>query len=458
METAVNEEAARFAADLIRIDTTNRGGGDARERPAAEYVAARLTEAGLDPVLLESAPGRANVVVRVSGTGPGGEEGARDEGALLLHGHLDVVPADPADWTVPPFAGEIRDGVLWGRGAVDMKNADAVLLALVSGWARDGVRPRRDLVLAFTADEEDTAEFGAQWLVERHPELFEGCTEAIGESGAFTFHAGPGQRLYPVASAERGTAWLKLTAHGRPGHGAKPNSENAVTRLAQAIARIGEYRWPVRLIPTVRAAIDAIAAAVGAEPPVGAGRALGAVGAVGGMGTELTVEELLAPLGAAAALVAGTVRNSANPTMLQAGYKLNVIPGEAVGYVDGRVLPGYEGEFETIMDELAGPYVSWEYAHQEVPLEAPLEAPLMTSMARTLLAEDPGSTVVPYCMTGGTDGKQFARLGMTCYGFTPLVLPPGYDYYAMFHGPDERIPLSALASGVRIMDRLLRAV
>src|SRR6202453_705035 len=238
--TLAGTEVARFAADLIRIDTTNRGGGDARERPAAEYVAARLAEAGLGPVLLESPPGPAN-----------------------------VVPADPADWSVPPFSGEVRDGVLWGRGAVDMKNADAVLLALVTQWARDGVRPRRDLVLAFTADEEDTGAFGAQWLVARHPELFEGCTEAVGESGAFTFHAGPGQRLYPVASAERGTAWLKLTARGRAGHGAKPNPENAVTRLAAAMARVGAYRWPVRLIPTVQAAGEAIATAAG--PPAGFG-------------------------------------------------------------------------------------------------------------------------------------------------------------------------------------------
>ena len=255
-------EAARFAADLIRIDTTNRGGGDGRERPAAEYVAARLAEAGVEPALLESAPGRANVVARVAGHEPGAP-------ALLVHGHLDVVPADPSSWTVPPFAGEIRDGVLWGRGAVDMKNADAVLLAVVSQWARDGVRPRRDVVLAFTADEEDTAEFGARWLVERHAELFEGCTEAVGESGAFTFHAGPGQRLYPIASAERGTAWLRLTARGRAGHGAKPNPENAVTRLSAAMARIGTYRWPVRLIPTVQAAVEALGAAAGRSAPAG---------------------------------------------------------------------------------------------------------------------------------------------------------------------------------------------
>jgi acetylornithine deacetylase/succinyl-diaminopimelate desuccinylase-like protein len=446
--TPAGEEAARFAADLIRIDTTNRGGGDARERPAAEYVAARLAEAGLEPLLLESAPGRANVVARISGTGAdgdGAQEGAR-EGALLLHGHLDVVPADPAAWSVPPFSGEIRDGVLWGRGAVDMKNADAVLLALVSQWARSGRRPRRDIVLAFTADEEDTAEFGARWLVERNPELFEGCTEAIGESGAFTFHAGPGRRLYPIASAERGTAWLKLTARGRAGHGAKPNEANAVLRLAEAITRIGAYQWPVRLIPTVRAAVEAIAASTGTELPAEA--------LTGG----LTAEELLARLGPAGALVAGTVRNSANPTMLQAGYKINVIPGEAIGYVDGRVLPGYEAEFRARLDELTswgGAYVTWEYAHKEIPLEAPLDAPVMASMAQALLAEDPDSTIVPYCMSGGTDAKQFSRLGMTCYGFTPLVLPEGYDYYAMFHGTDERIPLSALEAGVRIMDRFL---
>jgi acetylornithine deacetylase/succinyl-diaminopimelate desuccinylase-like protein len=431
-DAAAGAAAVRVAADLIRIDTTNRGGGDGCERPAAEYVAARLGEAGLQPVLLESAPGRANVVARVSGEGGPG---------LLLHGHLDVVPADPSSWSVPPFSGEIRDGVLWGRGAVDMKNAVAVLVALAGLWAREGRRPRRDVVLAFTADEEDTAEFGAQWLVERHPELFEGCTEAIGESGAFTFHAS-GRRLYPIASAERGTAWLKLTARGHAGHGAKPNPANAVTRLGAAVARIGGYDWPVRLIPTVRAAVEAIAAAAG--QPLSEGSL-----------ESLAPEELLGRLGPGRALVAGVIRNSANPTMLQAGYKVNVIPGEAVGYVDGRVLPGYQQEFADTMDELAGPDVSWEYAHREIPLEAPLDAPVMAAMTRALLAEDPGSVIVPYCMSGGTDAKQFSRLGMTCYGYTPLVLPEGYDYYAMFHGTDERIPLSAIEASVRIMDRFL---
>jgi acetylornithine deacetylase/succinyl-diaminopimelate desuccinylase-like protein len=398
------DDVVRFAAELIRIDTTNRGGGDGRERPAAEYVAARLAEAGLKPVLLESAPGRANVVARIEGRQPGN--------ALLLHGHLDVVPAEPSDWTVHPFSGEIRDDVLWGRGAVDMKGAVAVLLASAAKLNQ----PDHDIVLAFTADEEDTAEFGALFLVEKHADLFEGCTVAVGESGGFTFYAG-GKRLYPVASAERGTAWLRLTAHGHAGHGAKPNPDNAIAHLAAAITRIADYEWPVRLIPTVRAAIDAIAAATGED-------------------------------GMASALVKATIRNSANPTMLNAGYKVNVIPAEATAFVDGRVLPGYQDEFAATMDELTGPHVEWEYAHREIQLEAP---PFPEAMRQAIEAEDPGAVVVPYCMSGGTDAKQFARLGMDCYGFTPLVLPADFDYYAMFHGTDERVPVAALKAAERIV-------
>jgi acetylornithine deacetylase/succinyl-diaminopimelate desuccinylase-like protein len=433
-------DVVRFAADLIAIDTTNRGGGDCCERPAAEYAAARLAEAGLDPQLLEVAPGRTNVVARWEGTGSA-------EGALLLHGHLDVVPANPAAWSVPPFAGEIRADELWGRGAVDMKGADAALLAVVTDWMRTGKRPTRDVVIAFTADEEDTAAYGAQWLVDDHPDLFEGCTEAIGESGGFTFHAGPDLRLYPIASAERGTAWLRLTARGTAGHGSKPNPDNAVSRLAETITRIAEYRWPVRLIPTVQAAIDAISAAIGADSAQ-----------LAQWITDGDAAALVDKLGPAGALVAGTVRNSANPTMLQAGEKVNVIPGEAAGYLDGRVLAGHEAEFGATMDELTGPGVTWDYLHSAPALEAPLDAPLLAAMAAALVAEDPGGIPVPYCMSGGTDAKEFSRLGISCYGFTPLVLPRGYDYFAMFHGVNERVPLSALRSAVRVLDRLLASL
>ncbi|MBX9361656.1 M20/M25/M40 family metallo-hydrolase [Streptomyces sp. WAC04114] len=425
------DEVVTYTSDLIRIDTTNRGGGDCQERPAAEYAAARLADAGIEPTLLERTKGRANVVARIEGTDP-------SAGALLLHGHLDVVPAAAADWSVHPFSGEIRDGVVWGRGAVDMKNMDAMILAVVRGWARQGIRPRRDVVIAFTADEEASAEDGSGFLADRHPGLFEGCTEGISESGAFTFHDGNGRQIYPIAAGERGTAWLKLTARGRAGHGSKVNRDNAVTRLAGAIARIGAHEWPLRLTPTVRAALTELAALYGIE-------------------SDLTdVDALLEKLGPAAKLVEPTLRNSTNPTMLDAGYKVNVIPGEAVAHVDGRYMPGGEEEFRSTLDRLTGPDVDWEFHHREVALESPVDSATFAGMRAAIEEFAPEGHVVPFCMSGGTDAKQFSRLGITGYGFTPLKLPDGYDYAAMFHGVDERVPVEALHFGVRVLDRFLR--
>ncbi|MFE6485876.1 M20/M25/M40 family metallo-hydrolase [Streptomyces sp. NPDC057757] len=425
------DEVVRFTSDLIRIDTTNRGGGDCQERPAAEYAAARLAEAGLEPTLLERTRGRTNVVARIEGTDPSAD-------ALLVHGHLDVVPAQAEDWSVHPFSGEVRDGVVWGRGAVDMKNMDAMILAVVRDWARTGVRPRRDLVIAFTADEEASAEDGSGFLADRHPGLFEGCTEGVSESGAFTFHDGAGRELYPIAAGERGTAWLKLTARGRAGHGSKVNRSNAVTRLAEAVARIGAHEWPLRLTPTVRAALTELAAVYGFDPDFE------------------DVDGLLTKLGPAATLVEATVRNSANPTMLSAGYKINVIPGEAVAYVDGRYLYGAADEFRATLDRLTGPDVGWEFQHREVALQAPLESATYARMRAAVEEFAPEGHVVPYCMSGGTDAKQFSRLGITGYGFSPLRLPKGFDYQALFHGVDERVPVEALHFGVRVLDRFLR--
>jgi acetylornithine deacetylase/succinyl-diaminopimelate desuccinylase-like protein len=425
------DEVVRFTSDLIRVDTANRGGGDCRERPAAEYAAEQLAGAGLEPVLLERTPGRTNVVARIEGTDPSAD-------ALLVHGHLDVVPAEAADWSVHPFSGEVRDGVVWGRGAVDMKNMDAMILAVVRHWARAGVRPRRDLVIAFTADEEASAEDGAGFLAERHAGLFEGCTEGVGESGAFTFHDGGGRQIYPIAAGERGTGWIKLTARGRAGHGSKVNRSNAVTRLAAAVARVGAHEWPVRLTPTVRAALTDLAALYGLETGLG------------------DVDALMEKLGPAAALVEATVRNSANPTMLNAGYKLNVIPQEAVAHIDGRYLPGTEDEFRTTLDELTGPDVDWEYQHHSVALQAPVDSPTYARMRAAVEEFAPEGHVVPYCMSGGTDAKQFSRLGITGYGFAPLKLPEGFDYQALFHGVDERVPVEALHFGVRVLDRFLR--
>ncbi|KUO05957.1 M20/M25/M40 family metallo-hydrolase [Streptomyces caeruleatus] len=425
------DEVVTFTSDLIRIDTTNRGGGDCQERPAAEYAAARLAEAGLEPTMLERTKGRTNVVARFEGTDPSAD-------ALLVHGHLDVVPAQAAEWSVHPFSGEIRDGVVWGRGAVDMKNMDAMILSVVRAWVRQGVRPRRDVVIAFTADEEASAEDGAGFLADRHAGLFEGCTEGVSEAGAFTVHDGGGRQLYPIAAAERGTGWVKLTARGRAGHGSRPNPENAVTRLAAAVTRIGAHEWPLRLTPTVRAALTELAALYGLQADLD------------------DVDGLLEKLGPVAELVAPTVRNSTNPTMLEAGYKVNVIPGEAVAYVDGRYLPGLRDEFAATLDELTGPDVDWEFHHGEVALQSPVDSPTYARMRAAIEEFAPEGHVVPYCMSGGTDAKQFSRLGITGYGFSPLKLPEGYDYGAMFHGVDERVPVEALHFGVRVLDRFLR--
>ncbi|MGI5118212.1 M20/M25/M40 family metallo-hydrolase [Marinactinospora thermotolerans] len=440
-----DEEVVAFTSDLIRIDTTNRGGGDCRERPAAEYVAERLAEAGVEPTLLESAPGRTNVVARIPGSDPGAP-------GLLVHGHLDVVPADPAQWRVHPFSGEVRDGMVWGRGAVDMKNTNAMVLALVRAWGRTGRGPRRDVVVAFTADEEDSAAYGADWLVREHAGLFEGCTEGIGESGGYTFHAatpgGDPVRLYPIGAGERGSAWLRLTAHGTAGHGSKANPDNAVGELAAAVARIHRHRWPVRLTSTTRAAITEIAAALGRKVDLDAP----------GFSPELDIDPLLESLGAAGALVGSTLRNSANPTMLEAGYKVNVIPETATAGVDGRVVPGGEAEFASTMDELTGDRVAWEYAHHSVPLLSPVESPTFAAMRAALLAHDPDGQVVPVCLTGGTDAKQFSQLGITGYGFSPLRMPPGLDLAPLYHGVDERVPVDGLRFGARVLDRFLTTV
>ncbi|MFD4245537.1 M20/M25/M40 family metallo-hydrolase [Streptomyces sp. NPDC058525] len=437
VDQAALDEAVEFTSGLIRIDTANRGGGDCRERPAAEYVAERLAAAGLEPALLERTPGRTNVVARIAGSDPSAE-------ALLVHGHLDVVPAEAAEWSVDPFSGEVCDGVVWGRGAVDMKNMDAMVLAVVRAWARAGVQPRRDIVVAFTADEEDSAVDGAGFLADHHPHLFEGCTEGIGESGAFTVHPGNGQALYPIAAGERGTAWLELTAHGVAGHGSKPNRANAVTRLAAAVARIGAYEWPVRLTDTVVACITELAALQGLS--------------VDPRAPGFDLDGVLGSLGPAAALVDATVRNSANPTMLSAGYKLNVIPGQATGFVDGRMLPGGEAEFIATLDALTGPDVRWRFHHREVALEAPVDGRTYGILRESVERFDPEGHVVPFCMAGGTDAKQFSRLGITGYGFSPLKLPPGFDYWSLFHGVDERVPVDALHFGVRVLDHALRTL
>jgi acetylornithine deacetylase/succinyl-diaminopimelate desuccinylase-like protein len=424
------DEVAGICSDLIRIDTTNPGDNSGPgERQAAEHVAALLAEAGAEPEIFESHPGRASVVARIAGED-------RDRPALLMHGHLDVVPANADDWQRHPFSGDVHDGCVWGRGAVDMKDMDAMMLAVIRQRMREGRRPARDVVLAFPADEEAGGSYGARWLVDNHPALFEGCTEAISEVGGFSLTLG-GKRMYVVQTAEKGVAWLRLTASGTAGHGSMVNPDNAVTELAETVATIGRHDWPERLIPATRAFLEAACAALGVDfDPTQPGQSI-------------------AKLGPIRRVIGATLRNTVNPTVLAAGYKVNVVPQSASADVDGRFLPGYEEEFLAELDKLLGPHVRREFIQHDIAVETTFDGDLCAAMVDALQAEEPGASVIPYCLSGGTDAKSFSRLGMRCFGFVPLRLPADLDFSGMFHGVDERVPIDALAFGVRVLDKFL---
>jgi acetylornithine deacetylase/succinyl-diaminopimelate desuccinylase-like protein len=426
-------EVVELCRDLIRIDTSNYGDESGPgERKAAEHVAALLDEVGIESELFERESGRTSLVAQWGGS-PG------DQGGLLLHGHLDVVPAEAADWQVDPFSGDIREGYVWGRGAVDMKDFDAMLLSVVRARTRAGAVPERPIVLCFTADEEAGGHHGAQVLVEEHADRLAHCTEAVGEVGGFSTTI-RGRRLYLIEAAEKGMAWMKLTARGRAGHGSMINDDNAVTRLASAVARIGTYQWPVRLTPTMETLLAAVAELAGTEA------------------TPDNAEALVEEFGTAARMMGAVIRNTANPTMTQAGYKVNVIPTEATAHVDGRFLPGYEDEFFDTMAELCGEGVERSNLSHQQPWETPYDGDLVAAMTRSLLAEDPDALVAPYLMSGGTDAKHFTKLGLRSYGFTPLRLPADLDFTALFHGVDERVPVDALEFGARVFDRFLEQV
>lgn len=429
--TTHQDEVVGLCQDLIRIESVNDGTGRGPgERAAAEYVAEKLAEVGLEAQVFESAPGRASVVTRIEGTDP-------SRPALLVHGHLDVVPAEPKEWRYDPFSGELADGCVWGRGAVDMKDMDAMVLAVVRDRMRSGRRPPRDVVLAFVADEEAGGTYGASWLVDHKPELFEGCTEGISEVGGFSLTVSDDVRLYMIETAQKGMAWMRLTAEGTAGHGSMINDDNAVTRLCEAVARLGSHTFPIHVTKTVRSFLDEVSDA---------------------FGIELDADDMdatVAKLGPLARIVGATLRNTANPTMLEAGYKHNVIPGKAHANVDGRFLPGFEDAFERELDEVLGPGISREYLHYDIALETDFEGALVDAMAAALKQEDPGARPVPYTLSGGTDAKSFSRLGIRGFGFSPLRLPADLDFSGMFHGVDERVPTDSLLFGARVLDRFL---
>lgn len=427
-------EAVGLTSELIRIDTTNTGDPETvvGEREAAEYVAAKLAEVGYEITYVESgARNRHNVVTRLSGADS-------SRGALLVHGHLDVVPADASEWSVHPFSGAVQDGYVWGRGAVDMKDMLGMTLALARHYKKNNIVPPRDIVFAFLADEEAGGKFGAQWLVENRPELFEGVTEAISEVGGFSVTLKDNVRAYLIETAEKGIRWMKLRVRGTAGHGSMIHRDNAVTKLSEAVAKLGNHQFPLVLTDSVREFLAGVTEITGWDFP------------------EDDIEGAVAKLGNVSRMIGATLRDTANPTMLTAGYKANVVPSIAEAAVDCRILPGRLAAFDREIDELLGPGIEKEWIELP-PVETSFDGALVKAMSAAVLAEDPGARTLPYMLSGGTDAKSFQKLGIRNFGFAPLQLPADLDFSALFHGVDERVPVAALEFGVRVLDRFLRS-
>lgn len=432
------DDTARIARDLIRFDTTNYGEGRSKgETEAAEYVGAILEGLGLKTEYIDSETGRTSVITHVEGRYENEVDtrrGARP--GLVVHGHLDVVPADPANWSVDPFAGEIRDGMLWGRGAVDMKDMDAMILTALDEILSSGGQPNRDLTIAFFADEENGGAYGSHHIVQHRPELFAGATEAISEVGGYSVEIG-GKRAYLLQTGEKALVWIKLISRGTAAHGSRVIHDNAVTKLAEAVVALGRREWPLHLTATTELLLSELGRILDVDVE------------------KLGPDEVMLRTGTAAGFLTATVRTTSNPTLLSGGYKHNVIPDQAEALIDLRMMPGEEDAILAEVQKLVGDEIEIEVMHRDLGLENPFSGPLVDAMVSTLNRHDPEAEVLPYLMSGGTDNKALSLLGIAGYGFAPLRLTPDLDFPAMFHGVDERVPLEALSFGHRALTDLL---
>jgi acetylornithine deacetylase/succinyl-diaminopimelate desuccinylase-like protein len=429
----LENETITLCQEMIRIPSVNHGEGQGDEKAMAEYIASKLAEVGVKSELIETAPNRVNVVAKVDGAD-------QSRPGLVLHGHIDVVPANAADWSVDPFSGVIKDGFIWGRGAVDMKDMDAMILATVRMWQRIGYKPPRNILLVFFADEEAGSNYGSRWLVKHRPEIFDGYSEAVSEVGGFSITITGEHRLYLIEAAQKGIQWMKLTAKGTAGHGSFINQDNAVTKVADAVSRIGAYEWPQLETKTSSFFFRKIAELTGDKYD------------------SKNVKPLLRHLGDAVKMLGATISNTANPTMLEAGYKVNVIPQSASAMVDGRFLPGHENQLQETVRKLAGDDIEIELLTRDIALEVEFAGPLVKAMCDAISYEDSAGIPVPYLMSGGTDNKALHDLGIVGYGFSPLKLPKDLDFFSLFHGVDERVPIDGLKFGVRVLYEFLENV
>lgn len=422
---------------LIRFDTTNPPGSEAA---LIEWVAGLLRENGIEPTIVGRSPIRTNLFARLKGRG--------ELPPLLLYGHVDVVTTVGQAWTHPPFSGDIIDGYVWGRGALDMKGGCAMLIAAFLRAKAENFDLPGDLILCLGADEEASGAWGVKYLVEQHPELFGGAKVCLSEFGAFPLYVG-GKRFYPIMVAERYVHPLKATIRGASGHGAMRQTGTAMGRLGRLLSRLEGARLPVHITPVVRALVEGVAAELD-EPEASGLRALL---------DPATTDAALAQLGPAARLFDPLLHNTINPTIVSGGQKINVIPPEILLWMDGRVLPGISPE--TFMDEVRAliddDQVIIEPNEAEPP--AALTEPDMSHfqmLADVLKAADPTGIPVPYMVSGATDARVLSQLGIQTYGFLPMNLPPDFNFAATIHAADERIPVGAVSFGADAIYEAIR--
>jgi acetylornithine deacetylase/succinyl-diaminopimelate desuccinylase-like protein len=432
--TPTPPNAVEILQRLIQFDTTNPPGN---ERACLLYLHGLLADAGFTPELYAKSEARPNLLARLPGRG--------DAPPLLLYGHVDVVTTEGQTWQVPPFEGRLQDGYVWGRGAVDMKGAVAMMVAALLRAKAEGLVPRREIILAAVADEEHGSEYGARFLVQQHPELFAGVKHALGEFGGFNLTMS-GVRFYPIMIAEKQTCWLKLTFRGQGGHASMPVRGQAMAKLAAALIKLDRQQLPVHITPPVASMIGALAANL--RGPTGF--------VLRGLLNPALTNILLGALGERASLFAPLLHNTVSPTMLQASDKINVIPGEVAVGLDGRLVPGATPDvlLAELRDLLGDDYVV-EVALSE-PGPAAVDTSLFPALGAILTALDPAGRPIPYVLSGVTDARYFCQLGIQTYGFTPLRLPEDFNFVRTVHAADERVPAAALEFGAEALYRALQ--
>ncbi len=419
---------------LIRFDTTNPPGNEVE---CVSFIDGLLKDAGIETTIRSRNPQRPNLVARLPGQG--------NAPPLLLYGHLDVVTTENQQWQYPPFEGLVADGFVWGRGALDMKGGVAMMLSAFLRAKAENLTLPGDVIFAVVSDEETSGEFGARFLVENHPDLFEGVRYAIGECGGFTFYSG-NRRFYPIMVAEKQRCAVRATVRGQGGHGSMPVRGGAMARLSEVLRRLDRNRLPVHVTSTARDMIDEIASALG-----------GVTGLVlGGLKNPALTNALLTILSERGAFFDPMLHNTVSPTILQGSSSINVIPSEVSVDLDGRLLPGFSpDDLIAEIRGLVGDAVELEVLNYS-PGPAEPDMGLFDTLSDILREADPEGTPVPLLLPATTDGRHFSRLGIQTYGFLPVQLPRDFNFIHMIHAADERIPVEGLAFGSEAIYTLLR--